>query len=813
MCQLPHAMEQKDNLRLPKYLFYKLSNHFFGLTAGVYMCYTTTIKKQEVLMRLFYNKTPLKSVDTNHREFKDDDLVWQTQSLPLGNGYFGASVFGYPDDERIQITENSFSNPYQRPPSVVGDRCRAGVTSFANIYLHFNHRDIENYTRELSLDDAICKVSYECEGARYHREYFTGYPDRILAVRIWSDGGRVNFTTEIKIPYISDYCHFEGDGLSREGRVWTEDCDLCAESRLSFYNVIGYGRVRLKVKGGKIQCGEENRITVTDAEEAVLLFCCGTNYRMQSRVFLEPTPKEKLSPYPHPKAEIDSVLANASELGYDVLKERHIADYRFLYTRCELNLTPTVDIETTDSLVSLSRNGECPSELVSLLFSFGRYLLICSSRRGTLPCNLQGIWSNYRTAPWSCGYWHNINVQMNYWGSEVCNLAECFLSYSDYNQAYMPLAKKLADEYVKKNYPDRLSDAGDNGWIIGTGGWPYTIDGASGHSGPGTGAFTSLLFWDYYEFTADKDYLRNVAYPVLRDMSIFFSKSLTYIDGKYLVEHSASPEQCNPDGSYHITVGCAFDQQMVYENYRRTLQAADILGIDEPLLDTIREQIDKLDPVLIGASGQVKEFREEQYYGEIGEYEHRHVSHLVGLYPATHINLDTPLWLEGAKVALKERGLGSSGWSIMHRLCLCARIGDSKLADALINKFVKTCIPDNLWDQHPPFQIDGNLGFIAGAAECLLQSHNGYVELLPSLPTSWRNGSFKGLVARGGFEIDCVFKDGKATDATIRSTVGGAVNIKMGEALAATKNDVNILPTNGFVTLNTLPGDVIKLIF
>ncbi len=766
--------------------------------------------------RLYYDCPPPRSVDPNHHEFGDDDLVWQLHSLPLGNGHFGASVYGYTDTERIQITENSFANPYIPSPPHIGGRCRAGVTSFANIYLHFNHTEVESYSRELSLDDGVCLVSYVSNGTAYKREYFTSHPDRVMAVKIGADGGgRVSFSAEIEIPYVDGWCHYEGDGLARTAEVHTEGCDIVSESRLAHYGVVGYGKLRVLHRGGEARISDTG-VTVTGADEAILLFSCGTNYKMESRVFCEPEPALKLAPYPHPKKTIDGVIDGASSLGYDRLYERHTEDYRTLFSRCDIRIGDSRGLDmTTDALVRAAKEGVRYPYLEELLFAFARYLLIASSRPGCLPANLQGIWSNYRTSPWSAGYWHNINVQMNYWGSESCGLAECFLPYAYYNQAYMASAKALADEYIANHYPERLGPAGENGWIIGTGGWPYKIEGASGHSGPGTGAFTSLLFWDYYDFTRDEDFLREIGYPVLRDMSLFFSKTLTFTQGRYLVEQSASPEQIGKDGKYHRTVGCAFDQQMVFENYKKTLEAAKILGIEEPLLDVIREQIDLLDPVLIGKSGQVKEFREEEYYGDIGEYEHRHVSHLVGLYPATHINKETPEWLRAAEYTLKERGLGSSGWSIMHRMCLSARVGNGERCDELIDFFIRTCIPDNLWDQHPPFQIDGNFGYMAAVAECLVQSQSGYIELLPALPTSWRSGSFRGICARGGFLIDCEFKDGQVTYARIESVKGERLRLKQSRLSLAKilHNEKEERADTDMLTLDTTAGDVITVEF
>ena len=313
---------------------------------------------------------------------------------------------------------------------------------------------------------------------------------------------------------------------------------------------------------------------------------------------------------------------------------------------------------------------------------------------------------------------------------------------------------------------------------MGTVAFPYYLGKADAHSGPGTGGFTSLLFWDYYDFTGDKEYLKTVGYPFLRDMSLFLSKVLVDVDGKLLVRDSASPEQLH-NGTYYQTVGCAFDQQMIYENHRRVLCAAEILGItDDPVLDIIREQIDKLDPVQIGLDGQVKEFREEGHYGEIGEYEHRHISHLVGMYPGTLINKNTPEWLEGAKIALTKRSDKSTGWATAHRLCAWARTGIGNRAFDLYQSILKNNTLPNLWGTHPPFQIDGNFGAVAGVSEMLLQSQAGFIDFLAALPDAWASGSFDGLVARGNFVCGCDWTDKKVTQMRINSCLGGDCRIR-----------------------------------
>ncbi len=751
-------------------------------------------------MKLVYWSEPPRSMNPNHHELTDDDLVWQYHSLPLGNGYLGACVYGYENGERIQITDNSFANPYKRVPSN-RTRMTCGLTSFANIYLHFEQGEVEDYKRELDLTLGVCRVSYKAGGVSYKREYFTSYPDRALVIKLSVDRAKsLSFSLDAKIPYIGDFAHSPEDGLCRDGRVYTSGGRLVLESELDYYGVKGYGTASVKADG--VKTVEDERISVTGASEAVIIYTMGTNYRMESRVFTEPNPKKKLSPYPHPRAEVLERISLLEKYEYGELYKRHIADFGELSARSSVKLCEDAKEVGISQLLCEARAGNPSPRLAEYLYAFGRYLLISSSRRGALPANLQGVWTNYRSSPWSAGYWHNINVQMNYWPCAPTNLAECFLSYSDYNTAYMELARTKADDYVRAHFPEREIKPKENGWIIGTGGWPFTIDGASGHSGPGTGAFTSLLFWDYYDYTRDIDYLREKAYPVLREMSLFFSHTLEKYGDKYLVSHSASPEQFGTDGKYYQTVGCAFDQQMIYENYKRTLEAAEILGISEPLIDVIREQIDKLDHILVGADGQIKEFREEEHYGDIGEEKHRHISHLVALYPGTSISEQTPEYEEAARYSLVRRGDGSSGWSASHRLLCYARLGDGESCYRILKSFMQNYVTENLWTQHPPFQIDGSFGITVGIAEMLLQSHSGYVRLLPALPEEWKSGEFTGLAARGGFVVNCKYDNKTPTEITVLSRVGGRLCLKgdvkgmtlhsKGTSLKITANEIAI---------------------
>lgn len=700
-----------------------------------------------------------------------ENEAWEKWSLPLGNGFFGANVFGRTGTERIQITENSLANPMGA----------GGLNNFAEIFLDFGHENVSDYRRGLSLNTATAYVGYTCDCVDYEREYFVSYPDRVMVIRLAaSKPGALRFTLRPEIPFIKEYGANPGDGAGKSGSVKAKGDTVTLSGDMAYYNILFEAQLKIIGASGTLTANDDGTLTYTGGDSCVILIALGTNYRMESRVFAESDDKQKLSGYPHPHEEVSDILAAAAAKTYDELRQAHITDYQKYFCRVHLDLGGAEPSVATDALIEAYKTDNQNASaryLEELYFQFGRYLLIASSREGTTPANLQGTWNCHNDAPWSCGYWHNINVQMNYWPAFNTNLAETFTAYAAYNKAYMPLAERHAKSYIQRMFPENYSEDKD-GWTIGTGGWLYTIEGFSIHSGPGTGAFTSLLFWDYYDFTRDKDILKNVSFPVIRGMADFLSRTLAQEDGKLLVKYSASPEQQDEDECYCFTTGCAFDQQMVWENHKNTIAAAALLGIEDDLIQKFKAQIDRLDPVQIGASGQIKEFREENEYGEIGEYHHRHISQLVGLYPGTLISKDSPALLEAAKVTLNFRGDESTGWAMAHRLNLWARTGDGDRAHKLLSDLLRRGTLPNLWDTHPPFQIDGNFGGTAGIAEMLLQSHTGSIEILPSLPDAWTEGSYSGLVARGNFHISAKWKDKTPYEITVCAKAGGECNIR-----------------------------------
>lgn len=712
------------------------------------------------------------------------DADWEGRSYPIGNGYMGANIFGRTDTERIQLTEKTLANE--------GLYGIGGLTSFAEIYLDLNHHAPENYRRSLNLNEATLHVGYDQDGIHHTREYFANYPANTIVVRLSaSQPGALSFTLRAEIPHRRSANEIN----TRTGTVVADDDLITLSGSIAHFSVNYEAQIKVICDGGRIYAQNDNgggRLRIEEADTVVLLITAGTNYELSEKVFLEDTPSLKLDGGSFPHAEVSRVMDRASQMGFETLKQTHREDFHSLFSRVHLVLSPRVHQGPTEALLEDYRADGSDPFLEELMFHYGRYLLISSSRKGTLPCGLQGVWSQYLVTPWTGGYWHNINVQMNYWGAFSANMAETFIPYLEFFEAYRAKCARLATDYIEKTNPQNLAEDGkDNGWTIGTGSTAYSVGGPGGHSGPGTGGFTTKLLWDYYDFTRDESYLRETAYPALLGMSRFLAKTLKLHDGGILlVEPSASPEQRLAGRSEHyVTVGTTFDQGFVWETYNDLLKAARVIGADDEFLNTVRDQIGRLDPIQIGTSGQVKEYREEEAYGEIGDPHHRHVSHLCPLHPGTLIHSRKPEWIQGVKTALDRRGNNTTGWAMAHRMNLRARTREAEKAREVYSKFLQERTLPNLWTVHPPFQIDGNLGTMAGVAEMLLQSQEGYIEPLPALPAAWHTGEFSGLVARGNFEVSIRWSDRKITRFAVLSLGGEPCRIRYPGAATARVED------------------------
>ena len=455
--------------------------------------------------------------------------------------------------------------------------------------------------------------------------------------------------------------------------------------------------------------------------------------------------------------------------------------------------------ETTDELLKKYKAGEKNSYLEELIFQFGRYMLISSSRKGCLPPNLNGIWNRYHTAICLNGYWSNVNVQMNFWSAFNTNLAECFESYLGLYEAYVPANSASAKEFLAKigrlNEGEKIE--GDL-WSLGTGMTPFSAGIAGGgRDGFGNTPYMAESFFDLFDYTRDIQVLKEKVLPALISCADFLTRLMVYDEklGLYLTENSGSPEQSTTEPYIEYQKlhpdfkprGSTYDIGLAYSNYKNLLRCVDAVGEDslkdyeKSVVCRVKEHITKLEPVPIGYSGQVKEFREEGFYGEIGEPLHRHISHLATLHPSSVINdAESPAWLDAARVTMENRGTHTSVWARVLRIIGFARLLDGERAYEFLNSTLREVIADNLssmfWGM---FQIEGNLGLPSAMAEMLLQSHAGYIEPLAAIPSEWKSGSYSGLVARGAFEISCEWENNQAKKISVKSKCGGICKVKI----------------------------------
>jgi len=470
------------------------------------------------------------------------DPDWEAHSYPIGNGYMGANIFGRTDVERVQITDKTLTNgaPYGS----------GGMTNFAEVFLEFDHYTVNNYKRSLNLNEGICYVNYEHDGIKYSREYFANYPNNVIAIKLSaSEKAKISCTVSAVVPYLRSENAFNHSAaiskLAKYANTRAQKNSITFSGSVPSFSLNYEAQIKIINEGGELIANNENgsnEIRIIDANSAIILIATGTNYKLSDEIFLTDSTQLKLNPDVFPHKEVTKTIEEASTLGYKKLKESHLNDYQNLFSRVNLELSPTVPQIPTKKLVENYKQDPSDVYLEELMFHFGRYLLIASSREGTLPCGLQGGWSQYHVTPWSGGYWHNINVQMNYWGAFSTNLAETFIAYEEYFDAYLPKAYANGRKYVKQWHPDALSsNEKGNGWCIGTGANAYSIGSLGGYSGPGTGGFTTKLFWDRFAFTQDTTFLREMAYPALFGMSTFLSKTLVPSeDGVLLVDRSAS---------------------------------------------------------------------------------------------------------------------------------------------------------------------------------------------------------------------------------------------------------------------------------
>jgi len=707
---------------------------------------------------------------------------WEAHSFPLGNGYFGVNFFGGVQEEMWQFTEKSL---YVRDPSKPeGAWNRTGLSNLCELRLTQVHVPGEQtqYRRALNLGKAFGTVEYQIGTVTYLKEAFTSYPDRIFVARLTaSTPGSVSFNLKATQPYL---CEF------RSGMATTEGDTIILSGHALPFNLNYEVRIVIETTGGTVRAsaqGADGEFEVKGADQAVVYVAIGTNYRLNSSVFLQGKAGDKLKGNEVPSDEIKQIIARARKAGWDQLVEHHQQDVGRLFERTKIDLGGEVSHLPTEKLLKAPDPEVAAARyLEELYFQFGRYLLISSSRKGTLPANLQGTWNMHQSAPWTGGYWGNINIEMNYWPTFSTGLEETFEPYYDYFHAAFPQQQKIAKGMLKNWTGKKL----ENGWTAGTGNNAYSVSGPGSTSGAGTGPFVIYPMWEWYTYTGDMEILEKI-WPFLLSSSRFLSEALKeQPDGTLLCDPSWSPENKQKGGGHINLPGSAYDQQWVHENYSMTLQAAQLLKKTDPILDVLKTQLPKLSPVIVGTSGQIKEFRQESTYGELGDPHHRHISQLVGLYPGTIIT-QRKEWLEAAKVTLNMRGDKSTGWAMAHRLNAWTRVKDGERCHKLLMMLLHKGTLPNLWDTHPPFQIDGNLGGTSGMADMLLQSHEGHIDLLPALPRVWHSGSFEGIRARGVFSVSAEWKDMMPTRVTVSSEGGTSCRLRMEKITTWQVTDLN----------------------
>lgn len=704
------------------------------------------------------------------------------EALPLGNGRLGAMVFGGATMERIQLNEDTLwaggpydpSNPearealpearrlifegkYKEAEKLINEKMMGHLPAqmcyqpVGDLKLTFpGHETVGDYRRELNLDTAIAGVSYTVGGVQFSREVFASPVDQVIVVRLTADKpGRIDFTATMTTPQKASVATEGGGTLVMNGR----NAGLRGiEGALKFQ-----ARVRVLAQGGTVTAGPDS-LTVAGADSVTLLIAAATSFKNFKDVSGDPVELTR------------NAIDKAGSKAFDKLRGDHVTEHQRLFRRVTLDLgTSDAAKLPTDERIAKFEEGKDP-QLAALYFQYGRYLLISSSRPGSMPANLQGLWNESMNPKWDSKYTININTEMNYWVAEVGNLAECHEALLDKVQELSIPGGRTAEV----NY-------GAKGWVCHHNFdlWLATapIDNPRCGFWPVGGAWLCKHLWDHYEYQPDKTYLAKV-YPVMKGAAEFFLDNLVEDPrDKLLVTcPSTSPERPNPTGT-GLCAGSTMDMGILRDLFANCIKASEILGIDGDFRTRLQETRKRLAPLKIGKHGQIQEWRDDW---DINGPDN-HVSHLYHLFPSCQITPNrTPDLAAAARVSLRLRGDGDSSWGKAWRVNLYARLGDGDRAHQILMGLFKERSAPNLFSLISGiFMIDGNLGAASGMAEMLLQSHDGAIHLLPALPTAWPDGKVKGLRARGDYEVDLAWKDGKVTSYRVASNERKPVKVRV----------------------------------
>jgi alpha-L-fucosidase 2 len=681
---------------------------------------------------------------------------WMEEALPIGNGRLGAMVFGGVAREQVQFNEDSLWTGDENPSGDYGTM--GAYQAFGNLFIDLpSHRGVMDYRRDLDISEAVARVRYQSGGTSYHRELFCSNPDQVLVVRFTADKPAA-YTGSIKL---TD---------AHKGRITAEANRITSSGTIAANGMAYEAQVLVLVDGGSAQA-VDGKIAIDHCNGLTILLAAGTDYVAD---YVKHWHGE------HPHQRLAERLERAAAKGYEALRAAHVKDYQALFGRVQLDLGKTpADQQAlpTDLRRKAYQAGGDDTGLETLFFQFGRYLLISCSRPGGLPANLQGLWNHSNNPPWASDYHADINVEMAYWPAEPSNLPECHLPFAEFLWNQRQAWKKATA--AEKRF--LLPSAPVRGWTIR---YSQNVTGGLGWNWypPGNAWYCQHL-WEHYAFTRDREYLKSLAYPILKEVCQFWEDHLQQLpDGRLVSPRAWSPEHGPAED------GVSHDQQLIWDLFTNYIDAADALGIDKDYRVKVAAMRDKLLGPQIGKWGQLQEWMVDR---DDPKDTHRHLSHLFAVFPGRQISpITTPELAAAARKSLDARGEAGEGmaWSAAWKINLWARLLDGDRAHRMIQSEICHALYDNMCSAGP-FQLDGAFGGPAGICEMLLQSHIGQIHLLPALPRSWPSGSVKGLRARGGFEVDITWKDGRLTTARIHSTGGTNPVVRYGRQTAKLKLD------------------------